>query len=144
MLLTLLGQTSQRQPAGQAHILSRYRSDKEALPRAPDRHTRRKKSKCPEGSVIKVFHQALQPRLLLFNKPSDMCLGSVQWSEGRVGCAKVIEPEEVFSAMIVLSFVCMMFICGREGGICVEERETGMEAEACAEVNRPVWRSMEG
>lgn len=32
----------------------------------------------------------------------------------------------------------------RRAGVSVEGEEAGMEAEACAEENRPVWRSMEG
>jgi len=41
--------------------------------------------------------------------------------EGRVGCAQAMEPEDLFIVMIVLSFVSMMFSCGRKEGICVEE-----------------------
>lgn len=32
----------------------------------------------------------------------------------------------------------------RRAGVSVEGEEAGMEAEACAEENRPVWLSMEG
>ena len=57
---------------------------------------------------------------------------------------EAMETEEVFFVMIALSFVSTTFTCGKEGGICVEERETGMEEETCVEANGPVWRSMGG
>lgn len=54
--------------------------------------------------------------------------------------------------MCRISFPINMTIISRKGkgdlrrraGVSVEGEEAGMEAEACAEENRPVWRSMEG
>ena len=51
----------------------------------------------------------------------------------------------------ILSFVSLMIFLQKERGNMrrrketgMEERETGIEARACAEQYGPVWRSMEG
>lgn len=44
-----------------------------------------------------------------------------------------MEAEEVFFVMFAPFFISMIVLCGRQGGACVEERDTCEEEGACVE-----------
>jgi len=53
-----------------------------------------------------------------------MRLELVQCRKKRVGCLEAIEHEEVFFITIVLSFVSIIVLYGRERGTCMEENRS--------------------
>jgi len=72
--------------------------------------------------------------LLSFDKPPEMCLGSVQHRKEGHGCAEAVEQEDVFFVTIVLSFVSMIvFLREQRGNLC-GRKEAGIEE------GTPAWK----